>query len=441
MEAELTDRTKLMLVWPVAGFFVAMAFGIGLISMAAFDSSDPEAGALTTASGSAEVIEVELGDLFIEPAEIELGGGPVRFEVVNNGKAEHNFAVEGVAASEMLPPGGRTTLEVAEMEPGTYAFYCEVGGHKQGGMVGELMVGSGGGGSGTIAPRTSMSAEEVAAHDAEVTASFPAKTKGAGGVPLESRITGDGTRVFELTADEISWEVEPGKVVEAMAYNEQIPGPSIEAEIGDRVRIILNNELDQPTTLHFHGVLVPNSQDGVPAITQDAIMPGDSYAYEFTLKNSGTHMYHPHFNAQDQVVKGLLGAFLIDGPQDPDVDVDETIVINDGPLGFTLNGKGFPATTPIVLERGETLRLRFMNEGLLMHPMHLHGLTQTVIAKDGYPLKSPYKVDTLPVAPGERYDVLVKATEPGTWALHCHILNHAESPEGMFGMVTAVVVE
>lgn len=398
MDTGLSDRTRLLLVWPVAGFFVAVAFGVGLISMAVFDSSQGVPVVVGAESGgSAEVVAVELGDLFIKPAEIELdGGGPVRFEVVNDGKTEHNFAIEGVAASEMVPPGGRTTLEVTTLGPGIYTYFCEVGGHKQAGMVGTLNAADAPD-PGMAATQSSMSAEEMAAHDADVTGSFPAETKGAGGRPLEPRVAPDGTKTFEVTADEISWEVEPGKVVDAVAYNRQIPGPEIRAQLGDRVRIVLNNRLDQPTTLHFHGLLVPNSEDGVPGITQDAVMPGESYVYEFILRNSGTHMYHPHFNAQDQVVRGLLGAFLVSDPDDPTVDVDETIVINDGPLGFTLNGKGFPATQPIVVGRGDTVRIRYMNEGLLMHPMHLHGLTQTVIAKDGYPLKSPYKVDTLPV--------------------------------------------
>jgi FtsP/CotA-like multicopper oxidase with cupredoxin domain len=82
-----------------------------------------------------------------------------------------------------------------------------------------------------------------------------------------------------------------------------------------------------------------------------------------------------------------------------------------------------------------------MNEGLQIHPMHLHGIPQTVVARDGYPLEQPQKMDTVLVAPGERIDVIVDATEPGGWAFHCHILTHAEAEDGMFGMVTALVVE
>jgi FtsP/CotA-like multicopper oxidase with cupredoxin domain len=106
-----------------------------------------------------------------------------------------------------------------------------------------------------------------------------------------------------------------------------------------------------------------------------------------------------------------------------------------------LNGKSFPATEPIVAAKGDLVRIRYMNEGLQIHPMHLHGMPQKVIAKDGHPLENPYMADTVLVGPGERYDVLVEATELGAWAYHCHILSHAEGPDGMFGMVTALIVQ
>ena len=446
MDAGLSDRTKLMLAGPLAGFAVVIAFGVGLVSMAAFDSAPT---ASTTGTSGAEAIEVEVGDLYIEPANLSAPAGvPLTFEVTNAGATQHNFAIEGGPGTEMIPPGETARLEVASLAAGEHRFICEVAGHAEGGMTGVLTVsdeavaaasggqGAGHGGHGM----GGMSPEEMIKVDTAVTSSFPAKTKGLGGRPLDFEMV-DGVKVFELTADEVRWEVEPGKVLDALAYNGTLPGPQIEAELGDRVRIVLHNELDQPTTLHFHGVRVPNDMDGVPVITQDAVMPGESFTYEFTLTNSGTHMYHPHFNATEQITEGLLGAFVISDPADPDVAVDQTLVLNDGPLGFTINGKGFPATAPIAVSRGETLRLRYMNEGLQIHPMHLHGLVQRVVAKDGYRLDHPYKVDTLMVAPGERYDVLVKADVPGVWAFHCHILNHVEGPEGMFGMVTAVIVQ
>jgi FtsP/CotA-like multicopper oxidase with cupredoxin domain len=121
--------------------------------------------------------------------------------------------------------------------------------------------------------------------------------------------------------------------------------------------------------------------------------------------------------------------------------VDYTMILNDGPLGFTINGKGFPATEPIVATLGQTVRVRYMNEGLQIHPMHLHGIPQLVVAKDGFYLPDPHYEDTVMVAPGERVDVLIDATELGVWAFHCHILTHAEGDDGMFGMVTALIVQ
>jgi FtsP/CotA-like multicopper oxidase with cupredoxin domain len=170
-------------------------------------------------------------------------------------------------------------------------------------------------------------------------------------------------------------------------------------------------------------------------------MPEESFTYEFTIRNAGTHMYHSHFNAADQVTSGLLGAFVVHDPDEQQVDLDYTMILNDGPLGFTLNGKDFPATEPLVVDKGQTVRIRYMNEGLQIHPMHLHGIPQQVVARDGYPLSDPQMLDTVLVAPGERVDVLVDATEPGAWAFHCHILNHVEAEDGMFGMVTAMVVQ
>ena len=281
-----------------------------------------------------------------------------------------------------------------------------------------------------------------AMHEAGVKA-FPAKTHGKGNQIMHPRIVG-GVKIYDLTCSEIDWEVEPGKKVKAWAYNGQVPGPQIRCREGDRVRLVVKNELEESTAVHFHGVETPNDQDGVPFITQPPIKPGESYTYEFTVPNPGSHMYHSHHNAARQVGMGLLGAFIVeprDRSKEPTVDADYVMVLNDGYHGFTLNGKGFPATEPIVAKLGQTIRIRYMNEGMMIHPMHLHGMHMTVIAKDGWDQPAPWKCDTLNIAPGERWDVLVKANNPGVWAFHCHILTHAESEHGMFGMVTALIVD
>jgi manganese oxidase len=272
---------------------------------------------------------------------------------------------------------------------------------------------------------------------------FPAATTGKGNQLLEPRMEGR-VKVYDIAAEEIQWEVEPGRRVKAWAYNGQVPGPQVRVREGDRVRVNFTNRLPESTSIHFHGLELPNDQDGVPFITQPPVKPGASYTYEFIVPNAGSHMYHSHHNAAMQVGLGLLGAFIVEPKRAlaaHRADLDYVMVLNDGSHGYTLNGKGFPATEPIVCKQGQTVRLRFMNEGMMIHPMHLHGMHMTVIAKDGWDQPAPWKCDTLNIAPGERWDVLVRASNPGTWAFHCHILPHAESEHGMFGMVTALVVQ
>jgi FtsP/CotA-like multicopper oxidase with cupredoxin domain len=268
-------------------------------------------------------------------------------------------------------------------------------------------------------------------------------TKGKGNQPLASTLE-NGVRVFNLTIDEVQWEVAPEKTSPARGYNAMLPGPIIRATEGETVRIVVKNNLKESTSIHWHGLYVPNNMDGVPYINQEPIRPGATFTYEFPLRNPGTHMYHSHHNSLDQVNRGLLGTFIVD-PKDaasyPKYDREYVIVLNDLNLGFTINGKGFPATDALTAKKGERVLIRYLNEGVMSHPLHLHGMSMLVFAKDGYPVNPPQMCDTLDIAPGNRYDTIVEATEPGTWAFHCHNLTHAEGPRGMFGMVTALIVE
>jgi manganese oxidase len=292
-------------------------------------------------------------------------------------------------------------------------------------------------------PTGASKADEMDAHHEKGVKAFPAKTEGLGGQPLAYRMDGD-VKVFQLTCQKVQWEVEPGKRVEAWTYNGVVPGPEIRVTEGDKVRIHVTNTLEESTAVHWHGLYTPNSMDGVPFITQPPIKPGQTFTYEFVARPAGSHMYHSHHNAAVQVTMGLLGAFIVE-PKDPalrpKVDVEHVMILNDGPLGFTINGKGFPATQPIVAKKGQKLLVRYMNEGLMIHPMHLHGMGMLVTHKDGYPLPQPFMCDTLNIAPGERYDAIIDCEEPGVWAFHCHILSHAELPSGMFGMVTALIIQ
>jgi manganese oxidase len=288
-----------------------------------------------------------------------------------------------------------------------------------------------------------MSADEMDKHHEEGVKAFPAKTKGLGGQPLAFKMDGD-TKVFELVSSKVKWEVRPDEFKDAFAYNGTLPGPEIRVTEGDKVRVVLKNELPESTAIHWHGLKTPNSMDGVPYITQKPVKPGETFTYEFVATPAGSHMYHSHHNAMEQVGKGLLGAFIVehkDKSKYPKYDREYTMVLNDTLLGFTLNGKSFPATAPLTAKLGEKVLVRYMNEGLMNHPMHLHGMPVTVVAKDGYLLPNPYMVDNLDIAPGDRYEVIIDCDNPGVWAFHCHTLSHAEAPSGMFGLVTALIVE
>ena len=160
-------------------------------------------------------------------------------------------------------------------------------------------------------PSAQQKADQMDAMHEKGIKAFPAKTEGKGNQLMEPRMEGR-VKVYDLTAEELQWEVEPGKKVKAWAYNGQVPGPQIRVREGDRVRINLTNKLPESTSIHFHGLELPNDQDGVPFITQPPVKPGESYTYEFTVPNAGSHMYHSHHNAAIQVGQGLLGAFVVE---------------------------------------------------------------------------------------------------------------------------------
>ncbi len=286
-----------------------------------------------------------------------------------------------------------------------------------------------------------MTAEQMAAmHEKSMTA-FPATTDGLGGQALPYVTDQQGVKRFQLTLTQTTWQVDPTHRVQALTYDGGVSGPEIRVHQGDRIRLEVTNRSPQPTTVHFHGLTVPNAQDGVPYITQDPIMPGDTFTYQFRVVDPpGTYMYHSHFNSAEQVGRGLYGAFVVE-PRHHTWDEEYTEVLGDGPLGYTIDGKGWPATAPLTAKLGDWVLIRMMNAGQMLHPMHLHGYHFQVVAEDGATLDHPYSADTLVVAPGERFDVLVHATHPGVWAFHCHILSHVEGPQGMFGMATALIVK
>lgn len=429
------------LLMAIASSLAATALALSVAAFVVADRAESSArGASpgpssTQAPAQAQTLDVELGDVYIAPVQMSAAtGASLVLNVRNTGAIQHDLRVEGGPGTAMLNPGGSESLDLGALDAGTYTLFCSVPGHREGGMVASLVVGDDEH-AGHSGGRMLHSDEDYMAG----VEAFPAATEGLGGQPMAPELDGD-VKVFELTAEEIAWEVEPGVFRDAMAYNGEVPGPEIRVQLGDRVRVVLHNELPESTAIHFHGLVVPNDQDGVPGLTQPLVLPGESWVYEFDVVNAGSHMYHSHMNGSVQIPMGLLGAFIVEDGTEEVVDQDITMILNDGPLGYTINGKGFPATQPIVARQGEKVRIRYMNEGLQIHPMHLHGMPQLVVAKDGYPLPQPHYEDTVTVAPGERIDVIVDATELGAWAFHCHILTHAEGPNGMFGMVTVMLV-
>jgi manganese oxidase len=180
-------------------------------------------------------------------------------------------------------------------------------------------------GSGSMA---SMSAPQMAVMHERSMKAYPAKTRGQGNQVLRPAVA-KGVKVFHLMAMPVRWETAPGQFATAMAYNDQVPGPQIRVHRGDTVRVILTNHLDQPTVIHWHGLTVPNSMDGVPYVPQDPVMPGKTFTYQFRVVDPpGTYLYHSHFNSTEQVGDGLYGAFVIE-PKHAAWDAEYTEILND----------------------------------------------------------------------------------------------------------------
>jgi len=439
---------------------IASVIGIGF-GMRAIDESKTNVSAASggsaagaAAAGVPEMVDVALAEFSVTPKVVQVAAGGMLM-VTNKGTMQHNLAIEGQnLRTPMINPNGEADLNLGNLPPGDYTIFCEVPGHREAGMSAQLKVVASTNGTAAAAGRpqaaaattpTTMSAAQMDELMAQRTKAFPAKTDGTGAQELAPKVLADGTKQFDLTTKVVQWEVEPGKKVEAWTYNGTVPGPTIRVNDGDKVKVVLHNQLPESTVIHFHGIEVPNSMDGVPDITQPPVKPGESFTYSFVAHGPAVGMYHSHHDAAKQVGNGLAGAFIIGHepvPAGVTVAQEQIMMLNDtGTIGFSLNGKSFPATAPVVAKLGDWVEVHYMNEGVMIHPMHLHGLAQLVIAKDGYPVPQPYQADTVTVAPGERYTVLVHATSPGTWAWHCHILPHAEREDGMFGMVTAMVVK
>jgi uncharacterized cupredoxin-like copper-binding protein len=447
-------QTALIIFATIAVLCLTLA--VAFVTMGDDDTAGSSLGAPLTA-------HVGLSEFKIEPSSVEVAKGGA-LHVQNDGTVAHNLSVVNTDLKTAdLSSGNAEELDISSLAVGTYQLVCLIPGHADAGMKADLEIVDGGGVA--TGPTTTMAGMDHAGGGMDyqkmtedmlaTMAAFPAKTGGVGNEPLApTEVKADGTKVFDLDMKVADWEVSPGKVVKASTFNGMVPGPRIDLEVGDHVEFRVTNHLEMATDVHLHGLNVDNQFDGVAPITQDLIEPGETFTYEYTADEPAVAMYHPHAMGFRLLPDGMFGVVLVGQvplptgrtigssviPADLKIAQELPMVLNDaGVIGYSLNGKSFPATAPVVAKVGDWILVHYYNEGTQIHPMHLHQFDQVVVAKDGFALDAPYEADTLNVAPGERYSVLVKIDKPGTWVWHCHILPHVESDTGMFGMVTALV--
>jgi FtsP/CotA-like multicopper oxidase with cupredoxin domain len=248
-------------------------------------------------------------------------------------------------------------------------------------------------------------------------------------------------KVFHLIAEPVRRQISPWKTIDCWGYNGSAPGPTMQANEGDRVRIIVDNHLPESTSMHWHGFEVPLPMDGMPYVSQRPIPPGGRFIYEFTLRQNGTFFYHSHGAMQEMM--GMMGLFILHPktPYQPHVDHDFGLVLQEWALlpnqtvpntanmeynWLTLNGKSAPSTTPLLVRQGSRVRIRIANIGMDHHPIHLHGHTFQVTGTEGgrIPESAWWPGNTVLVGVAQARNVEFIANNPGDWMLHCHLPHH-----------------
>lgn len=283
-------------------------------------------------------------------------------------------------------------------------------------------------------------------HPVDTTNAPAAAPDARGNQPLQPTIGADGVKEFRLTAGIVKWNILPNVQIGAYAYNGQVPGPLLRVAQGDRIRVRVTNTLPEPTSVHWHGLILDNAMDGAGEVTQPSIAPGQEFTYEFTAGQTGSYFYHSHTEVDRQQALGLYGALIVDPkPGTAQQQYSQEYIVTLGewsiqngqsvpamnqvgalPNFFTINGKSYPSTETVRVKVGEQIRFRFIGTGQFIHPMHIHGGPFEIIETDGNPVPPGARLtkDTVLVGPGERYDVVWTARQPGKWLLHCHINDH-----------------
>ena len=262
----------------------------------------------------------------------------------------------------------------------------------------------------------------------------------------------NGVKIFHITVDVLDHEFTPGLEAEMWGYNGRINSSVIEAVEGEHIRIYVTNNLEVPTTIHWHGLFLPNGMDGVAGVTQPVIKPGETFRYEWTLRQFGTFMYHAHYDTMTQEGMGLTGMFIVH-PRNPKpedlVDRDFVLLMNEYKLDvgtrkidpyemtdfnvLTLNGRAFPGTEPLVIKQNQRVRVRIGNLSAMdHHPFHIHGYRFKVTATDGerIPASAQWPETSVLVAVGQTRDVEFIADAPGDWIAHCHMTHHTMTQMG-----------
>jgi manganese oxidase len=269
----------------------------------------------------------------------------------------------------------------------------------------------------------------------------------------------DGVKVYHMIAEPVTHEFASGLVADCWGYNGRVHGPTIEAAEGDTVRIYVTNKLPEPTTVHWHGLFLANGMDGVAGVTQKAIQPGETFKYEFTLKQHGTFMYHPHHDEMTQMALGMIGLFIVH-PREPKLQVDHdfAIMLSEWRIDvgarrpdpnemtdfnvLTMNARCFPSIAPLVVKRNSRVRIRIGNLGAMdHHPIHLHGHRFFVTETDGgeVPESARWPETTVLVAVGQTRVIEFVADANGDWPFHCHMTHHGMNQMGhQFGNVTGI---
>jgi len=262
----------------------------------------------------------------------------------------------------------------------------------------------------------------------------------------------DGVKVFHLVAEEVYHEFAPGLRAHCWGYNGSVHGPVIEAVEGDRVRIFVTNRLAAPTSVHWHGIVLPSGMDGVAGLSQRAIRSGETFMYEFTLKQHGTFMYHSHHDEMTQMGMGMTGLFVVHPrgvPRERRPDRDFALLLHEWAIEvgaerpdpnemtdfnlLTFNARAFPGTHPMVAKLGDRVRIRIGNLSAMdHHPIHLHGVSFRITQTDGGPIPetAQWPENSVLVAVGQTRSIEFVADNPGDWALHCHMTHHVMNQMG-----------